>query len=270
MGLREAFIDRVVSRVDRATQAKLHWRARLRAGDPHALLMQRLVEPGDTALDIGANWGLYATGLSELAGPDGHVVAVEPGPELRSLRAACSRRRNVTIWPVALSDRTGSATMHVPRQGSRSFSALARLGRGADGAEAFEVELARLDDLEVPRPERLRFIKCDVEGHEDAVLRGGESLIRTQMPALLVEIEERHRDEPVARAFSTLESWGYGGFCLTAGGLQPLDGFDLSRDQRAHLVAGELPEVLPAAYVNDFLFLPSGEGRATALDGLWA
>jgi hypothetical protein len=36
MGLREGFIDRVVSRIDRPAQLKLHWRARLRAGSLHA------------------------------------------------------------------------------------------------------------------------------------------------------------------------------------------------------------------------------------------
>ena len=267
MGLREAFVDRVVSRLDRPIQVKLHWRARVRAGNLHARVMSELVARGDSAIDIGANWGIYTIGLSELVGPDGHVIAVEPGPELVTLQAACARSANVEIYPLALSDRSGMGHLLVPDTSHASASALAHIGdRGRADERSIDVRLARLDDLEIPSPSRLTFIKCDVEGHEDAVLRGGQERIRECMPALLIEIEERHRARPVSEVFQLLSSWGYLGFALTATGLRQLKQFDVDRDQRRHLVNGQLPVPTPIGYINDFLFvrpggrLPSGVG----------
>jgi FkbM family methyltransferase len=259
VGLREAFVDRIVAHVDPPTQAKFHWRARLRRGSPHARVMSQLARPGDTAIDIGANWGLYTFGLSELVGPDGHVIAVEPGPELTSLRATCARRANVQIYPLALSDRDGTGNLAVPEGPHDATGALAHIVTG-DASEpgVTQVRLARLDGLDIPERARLSFIKCDVEGHEDAVLHGGERLFRERLPALLIELEERHREQPVGAAFELLASWGYAGFALTSGGTCPIEEFDLDRDQRAHLIDGELPVPTPPGYVNDFLFLPPG------------
>jgi FkbM family methyltransferase len=87
--------------------------------------------------------------------------------------------------------------------------AMAHIVDGAPTGQTFtEVRLTRLDDLEIPNRSRLSFVKCDVDGHKDAVLRGAEGTIRELLPGLLVEIEERHRDHPVSDAFELLTAWG--------------------------------------------------------------
>jgi FkbM family methyltransferase len=259
VGFREAFLNRVVSRIDQPTQAKLEWRARQRSGSLHARVMTDLVALGDTAIDIGANWGLYTIGLSTLVGPTGHVVAVEPGPALVALQAVCQRSANVEIYPLALSDQAGTGRLEIPDGSGPSASALARVVETTtDAKTATEVRLARLDELDIPNRGGLRFVKCDVEGHEDAVLRGGEELLREHLPSLLIEIEDRHRDRPVSDAFDLLSSWGYEAFALTASGLRPLEQFDVNRDQLAHLLDGKLPIPAPTGYINDFLFVQRG------------
>jgi FkbM family methyltransferase len=40
------------------------------------------------------------------------------------------------------------------------------------------------------------FIKIDVEGHELAVINGATTLLTTQRPLLLIEIEARHHRLP--------------------------------------------------------------------------
>jgi FkbM family methyltransferase len=252
-----AFLDRALIRIDKPTRARAHWRRRLRRGDLQALLMRASVKPGDTTLDVGANWGLYTVGLSELVGPTGNVIAIEPGPALSDLRAAIARRRNVTVHEAAASDRDGEATLYVPDVRDTSAHALARLEPPAAAAnKTVIVRLVRIDDLEIPRSNRLSFVKCDVEGHEDAALIGAEATIRAAMPALLVELEERHRSRPVAEAIELVTNWGYQGYVLTASGLRSLCSFDVERDQLAYLVDGRLPIPPPPGYHNEFLFLP--------------
>jgi len=54
------------------------------------------------------------------------------------------------------------------------------------------------------------FIKCDVEGHEHAVFRGGQRLLERDRPCLLFEC---HHDEAKKQdLFSFLTSLGYDGF----------------------------------------------------------
>ena len=61
----------------------------------------------------------------------------------------------------------------------------------------------------VPQDSPISFIKCDVEGHEFAVLRGAERLLARSKPALLVEIEERH-GQTVSEVVGYLSDRGYG------------------------------------------------------------
>ena len=42
-------------------------------------LMARAAKPGSFVIDGGANIGFFTVLLSRLVGPDGHVVAIEPG-----------------------------------------------------------------------------------------------------------------------------------------------------------------------------------------------
>src|SRR3954467_11468833 len=73
------------------------------------------VRPDDTVWDVGANIGIYAVLLSRAA-HRGHVVSFEPVTETRERLMGNIARNgltNVTVEPVALSDREGRAHMAV-------------------------------------------------------------------------------------------------------------------------------------------------------------
>lgn len=259
MSLRGVLLDRVLVHVRPTAHARVRWNDAVRDGGAHATLMRAFVRPGDTAMDIGANWGLYTQGLAELVGPGGQVVAFEPGPDHARVAKVVAGQGNVRLIQAAVSGTAGTVRMSVPEAGDTTLGALTRIGdETPEGSRGFEVQTVRLDDVEVDRG-RLSFIKCDVEGHEDAVLDGGERTFREHHPVLLIEIEHRHRERPVAEILDRLVSWGYDAYALTSTGLRPAAEFDLERDQLAHLVDGTLPVDVPAGYVNDFLFLPAGQ-----------
>lgn len=242
--------------------ARVTWEIRRRRGEQALALAEALVRPGDVVLDVGANWGLFTARLSDLAGPRGQVHAFEPHPAHRRTLDGIARRRPgvVVVHPVALSDAPGEATLHIPIVDGRPVTALATLaGPPPAGAhERVQVPVRRLDDELAGLPKPVALVKCDVEGLERPVLAGAERTLRASLPALLIEIEQRHLADPIADTFAAIIDLGYEGYALVPGGLRELSEFDVERDQLRYLDGSPNPDGMPDAYVNDFLFLRPG------------
>jgi FkbM family methyltransferase len=161
--------------------------------EPEMAVLRHLVPAGGCALDLGANFGLYTRFLAEAVGPDGLVHAVEPVPPMYDvLRSNVRRLRlsQVRTHPVAASDLTRTVTVAVPRYatgGSNFYEARVIRRPAGTHMRTFRVPGLRLDDLFAHLP-RIDVVKCDVEGHELAVLRGAETLLRRHRPAWLMEV----------------------------------------------------------------------------------
>lgn len=157
-------------------------------------VMRRVVSQGDVVLDIGANLGLHSVFLSSLIGAEGRLFVFEPnGAILRTLRRTVRGLGNASLHEYALSDRVGRAALFVP--GDDTKASLADwTDRSIDGeVREAECEQRRLDDLvdegTIAVPD---FIKCDVEGAELLVFRGGRRVLDcTRAPILLFEVN-RH------------------------------------------------------------------------------
>jgi FkbM family methyltransferase len=195
--------------------------------------LRSLVGPGSVCVDIGSAAGLYTIALSRLAGASGEVHSVEPLPFTHLFWTrilAGGRSGNVRHHTLALGVEPGADTMSVPigRYGlvtGRSF--LNRRADGPDSNAEFEGRIAvtvavdTLDELvEREAMSRLDFIKIDVEGAELQVLEGGQRVIETHQPVMLIEIEARHAaryrcspDEVTGWLFKrgyTMQVWQHG------------------------------------------------------------
>jgi FkbM family methyltransferase len=152
--------------------------------------MRKMVRRGDVVFDIGANVGLHTVLLSQLAGPGGRVFAFEPNEELLpALRLTIGGLRNTKLFSYALSDESSTAELFVPLDHSKGSLTDWTRGTDEDEARKLTCELRRMDDLVesnvLPRPD---FIKCDVEGAELTVFRGGiKTLDRADAPVILFE-----------------------------------------------------------------------------------
>ncbi len=171
--------------------------------EPEQQLIPFAVRAGDTALDIGANYGFYAYPLSRAVGPRGKVVAFEPVPFVCGAFRQVGkilRFRNVELIPKGCSDRTGPVAFTLPIQGSGAPSAgLTHMGlrnneRGGKDlhfpypkTEVIWCEVVRLDDF-LPELSDLSFVKCDIEGAELFAFRGAEKMIARHCPTVLCEI----------------------------------------------------------------------------------
>ncbi|HVD59447.1 MAG TPA: FkbM family methyltransferase [Gemmatimonadaceae bacterium] len=143
----------------------------------------RLLDDGDTAVDVGANIGYTTSIMAVRAGRRGRVMAFEPHPmvfdqlaENAALLARSEAACRPELYKTALSDRTGQG-MLVTDQGWTANRGLARIDDASNsaGIEATSVEIKRLD--EVIGDQSISLLKLDVEGHEAEVLRGASRLL---------------------------------------------------------------------------------------------
>ena len=97
------------------------------------------------------------------------VIAVEPQPgAVAELGGPVGGHSRLTIFPVALSDRPGVATLHLARSATAaSFVA----GWGGPDVGTVDVPVLTLDML-IEKYGRPDYCKIDVEGWDVAVLRG--------------------------------------------------------------------------------------------------
>ena len=150
-------------------------------------IFRQLVRPNGLVVDVGANLGIYTLAASELVGPAGRVIAIEPGPALEGLRVAVDAARcgNVEIVPVAAGAAAGRAVLHVPGH----HAGLASLRTTCAKSDPQVVEVARLDALPGLPAGEIDVLKVDTEGYEAEVLAGAEGWLRDRrVRAILVEV----------------------------------------------------------------------------------
>lgn len=224
----------------RLMKYQIAWR-NWRRGEAEIRLLRALVDPARIAVDVGAHLGAYTFFLARIAR---EVHAFEPLAHCaRFLRRAYGGR--VHVHGCALAEAPGCGLLQVPAGAGQT----ARLVQGdTDDAGAAQVQLCCLDDFVL---DGVGFIKIDAEGAETRVLQGARRTIAGSRPVLLVEIEQRHLEQPIDEVFAFVEDLGYAGRFMLDGREQSLAAFSLEAHQLARL-RGERQR----PYVNNFLFRP--------------
>jgi FkbM family methyltransferase len=154
----------------------------------------RIVQPGDSVVDAGANIGFHTVHMAKLAGPGGHVDAFEPLDYLADALDASIEENEfgaiVRVHRLALDERDGLRSLrHAPRTVNFGGGHLAPDGPVPPDHADVLVPTARLDDVLAGR--RCRFIKLDVEGAEPRVVRGAIATLANEKPVILAELHER-------------------------------------------------------------------------------
>ena len=182
-----------------------------------ARVVGHLVGSGDRVIDIGASIGEYTRYLSQLVGPSGHVYSFEPNPPIYQYLSHNVRKLklpNVHLYDSALSDRQGRASIVIPRYrwGSEChYDATLETGWAGSDCRRVEVRVNTLDSFFVDSGEAISFLKCDVNYHELACLRGGLQILRRSKPAILIEIlpDPDQGGSQAAQVFELLGQNGY-------------------------------------------------------------
>ena len=224
--------------------------------EPELRICADVLGPESVAVDVGAWWGAWSSHMARHAG---QVITLEPIPYVvKALRA--SLPDNVTVHEVAASDVTGRATLWLPAAGVGA-EGRSSLTSPTANAKPIEVETTRIDDLDLTRVDLL---KIDVEGHEMAVFEGAIETIKRLRPVLVIELEQRFHDQPLAECFERVESLGYEGSYLDGKDWKPTSEFDVVRWQEKHQDAagnqGFIASLLlHKKYKNNFVFRPRAE-----------
>ena len=196
-------------------------------------LLQHLLSSGDICLDVGANFGQWTYWMSKQVGSSGKVIAVEPVPLTVSvLRCVVNRMRlgNVDIKQIAVGNRNSLAGIRMPKS-ENAFDGLLTV-KICDYDETFSsditVNMVTLKSLmESLEFDKLKLIKCDIEGAELQFFQGGIHILEQYNPAIICEIEEKHSKEfgyHPDDLFSLLQSIGYRPFKYTLNELVPVAG----------------------------------------------
>jgi len=192
---------------DRVRRGGVQWELDLREGIDFSIWLRgyfepstvkayrRLVGPGDTVLDIGANVGAHTLHLATAVGPNGWVVAFEPSAE-----AFTRLTRNVALNPdvaprvdLCQTMLLGSAQAALPDSVVSSWPLRPRSeldpvhpGRPKPTTGA---TVGTLDDtLESLGVLAVDFVKLDVDGFELDVLQGSGRLLEKSSPPILCEL----------------------------------------------------------------------------------
>lgn len=225
--------------------------------EPELRLLPYLCDSRKTSLDIGASEGLY---MAHLLGLSEHCIAFEARPwQAAALKSVLARvTRHATVESVALSDSAGETKLRILIEDpGRSTIEESNLLEDEDGSDCNEVvvPVRRLDDYAL---DNVGFAKIDVEGHELAVLKGGEQTVRRNRPSLLIEIEDRHRENAVRDVTNFLADLDYLGFFLLGGLMRPLSEFDRALHQDSRNIGGWKSHwQRKGIYINNFIFVPA-------------
>lgn len=193
-------------------------------------VMDLLARDARQILDIGANIGWYSVRLA-IRNPGACVHAFEPMPlsysYLQRNISANAVGTMVTPYNYGLSEAGGSFEFHIAPAGGTNASLL-NVADAADARRVVGLTLT-LDQWCANSSVKPDFIKCDVEGAELLVFRGGRETIARDKPIVFAELLRKwakpfgyHPND----VLSFFAERGYVSFAVGQGGVRRIDSVD--------------------------------------------
>lgn len=160
-------------------------------------VIDSMLSPGMTFIDIGANCGTYTIYGSGKVGSEGRVIAIEAAPAISALLqesvAMNGFEHRCDVLRCAAGAQPGTLVLHTltsHQGGNTMLPEIAEAAREQLGETIIKVEIPcrTLDDIVAERNlDRIDLIKIDVEGFEHEVLLGGRATLMRYRPKLVIE-----------------------------------------------------------------------------------
>ncbi|GHT41987.1 hypothetical protein AGMMS49965_12680 [Bacteroidia bacterium] len=148
----------------------------------------QLIKDGDTVFDIGGNIGWYALHVAK-ARPLSTVHTFEPVPwtfEWMEKNLQINGLRNIISHNLGFSDKAGDLDFFF----DPTISGNASLTNVADkeNIQVLKGKVSTLDGYVEKENAKIDFIKCDVEGAELFVFKGGMNVLKKHKPIIFTEM----------------------------------------------------------------------------------
>jgi FkbM family methyltransferase len=231
----------------------------------------RLLKPGMTVIDIGANVGVYSLALARALGGSGAVYAYEPASAPRALlERSCGLNglHNLQVAAAALSDSTRQG--HLVYGGSSELHMLGATGEGET------ISVTALDEEDRVRNWRAPdFVKIDAEGEEIRILEGGRNFFAQHSPLVMFEVKagadlNREAIERFAAyGYAILRLLPVASMLVPVGLDDPVDTFELNLfAAKPDRLAALTPDILLAQHALNWA--PDDFARGLALEAIYA
>jgi len=171
----------------------------------------RVIKPGMTVIDVGANFGYYTVLFGDAVGATGRVVAIEPVPSTAAVLRKTIDLNGLTYTTrlvIAAAGDRDDAEVHivVPPGEPKNAAVVAAPCEGSIVAPSVTIDRLTRD------LDRLDMVKIDAEGAEVTILAGMKETIARFKPRILLEFNAARYPDPdafladIERSYPTIRS----------------------------------------------------------------
>jgi FkbM family methyltransferase len=177
---------------------------------PELFYLKELVKPGFVCVDIGANVGYYSVFLSQHAGTEGRVYAIEPVPMFGNVFLRNTEKfalNNITLYRCALGSERKEVTLGTPMIDGVFRHGLTKIieNNQEENAQTYSAQMEIADQLFEPL-NKIDFLKCDVEGYEVILFPQMLRTLERCKPLIQIEISS---EENRNKLMTLLQPLGY-------------------------------------------------------------
>ena len=185
----------------------IRWNKSYTLAETELYPISKIITKDSIVFDIGANRGELSYFFAVTCRAK-TVFSFEPQKRMFGvLQGVASCVQNIVPIHKALSDSVSKMNIQIPVHASGRYTQSASLESNITGRKATEVVFLETLDTFVTENNisRIDFIKCDTEGHELPVFKGGQKTLTNLRPILFIEVKDQHKTE----LFKLLKERGY-------------------------------------------------------------
>ena len=174
-------------------------------------IIKNIIKENLIFFDLGAHYGWFSLLVSNLL-PNSKIYAFEPDPNVLKILER-NKRPNIEIINKAVSDKEGKIKFYSRPLLSSGISTLniesENLAFKEIPYQEIEVESITLDNFCFENNIYPDFVKIDVEGAEEMVLRGSQEILKNYNPIIAIEIWFKPFSDVYKNSIEILKNFGY-------------------------------------------------------------
>lgn len=235
-------------------------RIRTHDAESELFIVNLLCDADKASFDIGAHGGIYSYVMERHSKL---VLSFEPIPELAKLiryKYNVIARKNIIVNECAVSDMCGEVELIIPdhAEGTSTIDEenINNIITSNNDYRIIKVHRTMMDQYD---NYTVGMVKIDVEGHEIKVIRGGLSLIKRDLPNMIIECEERYQSGSLHQVIDLLSPLGYECHFLHNNELLPIKAFNYTSMQSPTSMGHS-----DGNYINNFIFT-ARQGACSAI-----